>query len=67
MFSIDVMNMKEAAAKCSLPQAYDADERETLDTQLALFNAPPVSLKKFKTGTKMYTAQVSRTSPRSNS
>jgi hypothetical protein len=63
MFDEDVRDMREAASKCSEPQVYDADEQETLDEQLAFMNAPPPkSLKKFRTGTPLYQAQVAYSS-----
>ncbi|GMI32813.1 hypothetical protein TeGR_g776, partial [Tetraparma gracilis] len=58
MFDEDVTNMREGAARCSLPQQYTAEERETLDKQLAEFNAPAKALKKYKTGTKLYFCAV---------
>jgi hypothetical protein len=61
MFDQDVVDMKRAAASYLLPQTYSASERELLDTQLANFEAPPASLKKFATGTKLYKAQIGDT------
>jgi hypothetical protein len=59
MFDEDVKNMREGAARCSLPQQYTAEERQTLDMQRATFEAPEKALKKYKTGTKLYQAQLS--------
>jgi len=56
-FDDDMRNMREAAASYQLPQQYDAGERQTLDELLALFNKQ-ASLKHYKTGTKLYTAQI---------
>ncbi|GMI36316.1 hypothetical protein TeGR_g6771 [Tetraparma gracilis] len=58
MFDEDVVNMREGAAKCLLPQQYTAEERETLDKQLAEFNAPAKALKKYKTGMKLLQTQT---------
>ena len=57
-FDGDVLSVSEAAASYQLPQQYDAGERQALDESLAQFNKP-VSLNKHKTGTKLYTAQLS--------
>jgi hypothetical protein len=63
MFDQDVKDMREAADNAALPQVYDPDEQDVLDTQLAFFNAPPPkSMKKYKTGTRLYEAQVARSS-----
>jgi hypothetical protein len=63
MFDQDVKDMREAAGSCARPQVYDPDEQDVLDTQLAFFNAPPPkALKKYKTGTRLYEAQVARSS-----
>ena len=40
-----------------MAQEYTTDERQTLDESLVLFNEP-ASLKHYKTGTKLYTAQL---------
>jgi hypothetical protein len=61
MFDQDVRDMREFAAKVSLPQVYDADEQQQLDTQLALHEAPGKSLRKYKTETKLYTCQLADT------
>ncbi|GMI39863.1 hypothetical protein TeGR_g2686 [Tetraparma gracilis] len=58
MFDEDVRDMRDFAAKvASEPQVYDADERQQLDESLAFFNKPS-SLKKYKTGTKLYSAKI---------
>jgi hypothetical protein len=59
IFDDDVANMRGGAARCSLPQQYTTEERETLDKQLAAFNTPGREPKKFRTGTKLYQAQLS--------
>jgi hypothetical protein len=59
MFDQDVKNMREGAARCSLPQQYTAEERQTLDKQRAAFEAPEKEPKTYKTGTKLYQAQLS--------
>jgi len=56
-FDEDVRNMREAAASYQLPQQYDASGRRALDESLLQFNKP-ASLKHYKTGTKLYTAQI---------
>jgi hypothetical protein len=61
MFDQDVKDMREFADKVHLPQTYDADEQATLDTQLALHEAPGKSLRQYKTGTKLYTCQLANT------
>ena len=61
MFDQDVKGMRDFAAKVHLPQVYDADELEVLDTQLALHEAPGKGLRKYKTGTKLYTCQLADT------
>jgi hypothetical protein len=58
MFDEDVKNMREGAARCSLPQQYTAEERQTLDKQRAAFDAPEKEPKKYKTGTKLCQAQL---------
>jgi hypothetical protein len=58
MFDEDVKNMREGAARCSLPQQYTAEERQTLDMQRATFEAPEKEPKTYKTGTKLYQAQL---------
>jgi hypothetical protein len=63
MFDQDVKDMREAADNAALPQVYDAEEQQILDTQLAVFNAPPPkALKKYKTRTRLYEAQVAYSS-----
>ncbi|GMI23643.1 hypothetical protein TeGR_g10659 [Tetraparma gracilis] len=58
MFDEDVQDMRDFAAKvASEPQVYDVDERQQLDESLAFFNKPS-SLKKYKTGTKLYDAEI---------
>ncbi|GMI41305.1 hypothetical protein TeGR_g14147 [Tetraparma gracilis] len=59
MFDEYVKDMREGAARCSPPQQYTVEERETLDKQRATFNAPEKEPKKYKTGTKLYQAQLS--------
>ncbi|GMI40477.1 hypothetical protein TeGR_g12310, partial [Tetraparma gracilis] len=61
MFDQDVKGMREFAAKVPLPQVYDADEQRVLDEQLALHEVPRPSLRKYKTGTKLYTCQLADT------
>jgi hypothetical protein len=61
IFDLDVKEMREFAAKVPLPQIYDPDEQRVLDEQLALHDAPQPSLRKFKTGTKLYTCQLADT------
>ncbi|GMI21069.1 hypothetical protein TeGR_g6741 [Tetraparma gracilis] len=61
MFDQDVRDMRDFTAKAALPQVYDADELEVLDEQLALHDAPKPSLRKYKTGTKLYTCQLADT------
>jgi hypothetical protein len=61
IFDQDVRDMREFAAKVPLPQVYDADEQETLDEQLAVFNTPPKRLQKHKMGTKLMDMQVVHT------
>jgi hypothetical protein len=61
MFDQDVKGMRDFAAKVSLPQIYDPDERKVLDEQLALHEMPGKGLRKYKTGTKLYTCQVADT------
>jgi hypothetical protein len=58
MFDEDVTNMREGAARCLLPQHYTAEERQTLDMHRAAFDAPEKEPKKYKTGTKLYQAQL---------
>ncbi|GMI41992.1 hypothetical protein TeGR_g8254 [Tetraparma gracilis] len=60
IFDNDVKEMRTAAASYALPQVYNADERQTLNAALAKFNTP-TSYKRFKTGTKMYTAEITDT------
>jgi len=57
-FGGDVRSVSEAAASYQLPQLYDTGERQALDESLVQFNKP-VSLKNYKAGTKLYTAQLS--------
>ncbi|GMI42501.1 hypothetical protein TeGR_g225 [Tetraparma gracilis] len=64
MFDQDVKNMREFAAKVHLPQVYDADELEALDKELALHEARGKGLRKYKTGTKLYTCQLADTGSR---
>ncbi|GMI30191.1 hypothetical protein TeGR_g14227 [Tetraparma gracilis] len=53
MFDQDVKNMRDFASKvASEPQVYDADERQQLDVTLVRFNTE-ISLRKYKTGTKL--------------
>jgi hypothetical protein len=59
MFDEDVKNMREGAARCLLPQQYTAEERQTLNMQRATFGADEKEPKKWKTGTKLYQAQLS--------
>ena len=58
MFDQDVREMREFAAKVPLPQVYEPDEQRVLDEQLALHEVPRPSLRKYKTGTKLYTCQL---------
>ncbi|GMI21527.1 hypothetical protein TeGR_g3935 [Tetraparma gracilis] len=58
MFDQDVKDMRDFSTKAAQPQVYDADERQQLDESLEIFNKK-VSLKKYKTGTKMYSAEIS--------
>jgi hypothetical protein len=58
IFDQDVKDMREAASKCRKPQVYDAEEQQTLDDELTAHETPAKSLKKYKTGTKLYTCQV---------
>ncbi|GMI20517.1 hypothetical protein TeGR_g5060 [Tetraparma gracilis] len=61
MFDQDVKNMRDFASKvASEPQVYDADERQQLDVTLVRFNTE-ISLKKYKTGTKLYDAEITDT------
>ena len=53
----DVRNMSDAAASYPLPQQYEGGERQSLDESQALFNKP-ASLKHYKTGTKLFTAEL---------
>jgi hypothetical protein len=57
IFDHDVVEMREAAASYALPQEYSAEERQQLDDAKAAFDAP-TSFKKYKTGTKLYKAEV---------
>ncbi|GMI57493.1 hypothetical protein TeGR_g264, partial [Tetraparma gracilis] len=60
IFDHDVEDMRDFASKVasvSEPQVYDADERQQLDITLARFNAE-ISLKKYKTGTKLFSAEI---------
>ncbi|GMI26215.1 hypothetical protein TeGR_g13329 [Tetraparma gracilis] len=61
MFDQDVRDMRAFAAKVPLPQVYDPDEQMVLDTQLALHEAPGKAMRKYKTGTKLYTCQLADT------
>jgi hypothetical protein len=61
MFDEDVKDVRAFAAKVHLPQAYDADELEVLDTEIAIHEAPQPSLQKYKTGTKLYTCHLADT------
>jgi hypothetical protein len=61
IFDQDVKEMRDFAAKVPLPQVYDADEQQVLNEQLALHDAPQPSLRKYKTGTKLYTCQITDT------
>jgi hypothetical protein len=61
MFDRDVRDMRGFAAKVPLPQVYDDDEQMVLDTQLALHEAPGKGLRRYKTGTKLYTCQLADT------
>jgi hypothetical protein len=60
MFDQDKKNMRDFAEKVALPQVYDADERRQLDVSLAVFHEK-VSLRKYKTGTKLYAAEITDT------
>ena len=53
--------MRTAAGKCNEPQVYDAEEQQTLDAELVLHEMPAKKLKKYKTGTKMYSCDVADT------
>jgi hypothetical protein len=59
MFDEDVKDMREFAAKVPLPQVYDADEQQTMSTQLALFEAPR-KLDTLRTGSKLVRAQTAQ-------
>jgi hypothetical protein len=59
MFDQDVKDMKLGADNAALPQVYDPDELEILDGQLAVFDKPR-ALKKYKTGTRLYQAQLAQ-------
>ncbi|GMI28031.1 hypothetical protein TeGR_g12097 [Tetraparma gracilis] len=61
MFDEVVREVRKAAASYTLPQVYETDEEETLNTQLAHHEAPDRSLKKYKTGTKLYTCEIADT------
>jgi hypothetical protein len=61
MFDQDVKDMREFADKVHLPQTYDADEQQMLDTQLALHDAPDVALRSYRTGTKLYSCELADT------
>ncbi|GMI38189.1 hypothetical protein TeGR_g3348 [Tetraparma gracilis] len=61
MFDEDVKEVRVASAKCNYPQVYDADEQQTLDVQLAVHEAPKKSLRKYKTGTKLYSCDLADT------
>ena len=60
LFDEDVRNSSEAATSYQLPQLYDASARQRLDESQVLF-AKPMSLKHYKTGTKLYTAELTDT------
>ncbi|GMI25157.1 hypothetical protein TeGR_g8236, partial [Tetraparma gracilis] len=61
MFDKDVKGMREFAAKVPLPQVYDPGEQQMLDTQHALHDAPGKVLRRYKTGTKLFTCQLADT------
>jgi hypothetical protein len=61
IFDQDVKEMRDFSAKVPLPQVYDVDEQQVLDEQLALHEVPQPSLRKYKTGTKLYTCQLADT------
>jgi hypothetical protein len=61
IFDQDVKDMKVFASKCNDPQIYEAHEEEILATQLADFEDTPKKLKKYKTGTKLYSVDISDT------
>ncbi|GMI26201.1 hypothetical protein TeGR_g13326 [Tetraparma gracilis] len=61
IFDQDVKDMRAFAAKVPLPQVYEPDEQRVLDELLALHEAPQPSLRKYKTGTKLYTCQLADT------
>jgi hypothetical protein len=60
MFDRDVRDMRDFASKCNEPQVYENDERQQLDESIAFFNKKD-SLKKYNTGTNLYTAHVTDT------
>jgi hypothetical protein len=60
MFDEDVAQMKTFAAKVAEPQIYENDERQQLDEAITFFNKKE-SLKKAKTGTRLYYSEVSDT------
>jgi hypothetical protein len=57
IFDQDVKDVKTFASKCSQPQVYEQEERMILDTHRAIFDAP-ASLSDQRTGTKLYTSQL---------
>jgi hypothetical protein len=61
MFDKDVRDVQHFATQIHLPQVYDAEEREQLDSQLARFKEPMRNLRKLKTGTKLYSCDVADT------
>ncbi|GMI27839.1 hypothetical protein TeGR_g635 [Tetraparma gracilis] len=58
MFDQDVKEMRTAVASYALPQVYDAEEQRTLDAEFVVHETPAKSLKRYKTGTKLYFACV---------
>lgn len=60
VYDEDAKRVREAAPRVHLPQVYDDAERQLLDKHLERFNAPR-SLSKYKTGSKLYSAQVTDT------
>ncbi|GMI29059.1 hypothetical protein TeGR_g10867 [Tetraparma gracilis] len=61
MFDEAVKRVRAYAVKVSQPQNYEADEQQILDEQFAIHKAPNKSLRKYKTGTKLFSCDVADT------